>query len=81
MSNVPSHWDIDQFRKRVLQDAFTDARAVNWLKRAQTFENARPRPGDFPGRATPAQIAEQDRRLAAAALACRNHAWLIKRLP
>ncbi len=64
------------FLHRVLQDAFADASAAQWLRRAEQLEAARPRPGDFTGRATPAELAERSRRLTAAAEACRARAQL-----
>ena len=47
-------------------------------ERAAILDAIRPRPGDFTGRATPEEIAEQDRRLAEAAQACRNRAAVIE---
>lgn len=54
-----------------------EATAAWWMRRAETFEWARPRPGDYRGRASDAAIAELDRRLAATAAACRRHARLV----
>lgn len=62
------------FRRRVVQDAIADAMATQWRRRAATFEWARPRPGDWPGRATAADLKAQDARLAAIAAACRARA-------
>jgi hypothetical protein len=67
---------VDHFRRRVLQDAMAEATNNYWQRRADTFERARPRPGDFRGQATDADLAEADRRCAAAALACRQRATL-----
>ena len=39
--------DLDHFRARVLQDALTEARADQWLRRAQQFEDAAPRKVTF----------------------------------
>jgi hypothetical protein len=61
-------------RRRAVQDAITDALAETWIWRSYAFEQARPRPGDFTGHATPAELAAADERCAGVALACRNHA-------
>jgi len=68
---------IENTRSRALQDALASATAGHWLRRAAFFEAARPRPGDFTGRATPEDLADRDRWLAARALACRRHAGLV----
>lgn len=65
---------LDHFRARVVQDALTEATAHYWRRRADTLEAARPRPGDFTGKATSDEIAAVDRRLTAAARACRERA-------
>lgn len=69
--------DVDAFERRVLLDAWLDATATYWERRARELEAARPRRGDYPGRATPAEIVEQHQRLTAAADACRNRAAFI----
>lgn len=60
--------------RRVLEDAYAEAAAAYWLRRAERFEAARPRSGDFVGQATAAELAALDARVAAAAQACRNRA-------
>lgn len=40
---------LDHFRARVLQDAFAEATADYWLRRAEAYEAARPRLTDHPG--------------------------------
>lgn len=65
---------LDQFAARLVQDAIASAMPATWLRRAAQFEAARPRPGDYVGRATPEQITERDRRLRALAEACRGRA-------
>ncbi len=66
--------DLVQFRDRVLQDALTEATAAYWGRRAEAFQDARPRPGDFTGKATDADLAAADRRCADVARACRAKA-------
>ncbi len=68
--------DPDHLRARVVQDAMAQATSVHWHRRARDFEWARPRSGDYTGRATPVELAEQDARLAAVAAACRHRAEL-----
>jgi hypothetical protein len=63
--------DVDHFRYRVLQDAFAEATAIYWRRRADQFRAALPRPGDFPGtETTPEQVAERRRRIHAQIEAC-----------
>lgn len=67
---------LGNFRRRVLQDSFSDASAAYWRRRARALEAAMPRPGDFTGHATPEDIEEQRRRIASAVLACSHRAEL-----
>lgn len=69
---------IDQIRARLLQDALAQATAQFWRRRAADFENARPRRGEFHGRATTEELNARDARCAALAEACRNHADLLE---
>jgi hypothetical protein len=69
--------DIDHFRARVLQDALTEATAEYWLHRADQFEDAAPRLGEFHGDATREELNEAWTRCHATAAACRAHADLI----
>lgn len=62
---------------RIVQDCMTTASAAGWRRRAETFEQAAPRPGDFPGRASPAELEERRRRCLATAAAARRHAALL----
>jgi len=66
--------DVEHFRLRVLQDALSEATRCGWLRRAAAFEKARPKVGEYTGRATPGELAGQDAELAAIATACRNRA-------
>lgn len=68
--------DVDQFVRRLLVDSMLEATRRYWLDRAETFEAAQSRVGDFTGLATPEQIQAQDERLSAIAQACRNAAFL-----
>jgi hypothetical protein len=71
--------DAAQLGRRLVQDSLNEAAACTWWRRAEVLEWARPRPGDFRGNATPAELAARDRRLAAQAQACRNKAELLAR--
>lgn len=70
----PGDADLTHFQARVVADALQEAEAVYWLRRAKAFEQSRPRPGDYPGKATAADMRARDQRLAATALACRQRA-------
>lgn len=61
-----------------IEDIVREVSAKQWRERAHILEVCRPRPGDYRGRATDAELAEQDRRLAEAAQACRNRAAVIE---
>lgn len=62
---------LDNFRRRVVQDALAEATRDYWLRRAADFEAARPTRLDYAGRATAADLAEADRRCRETARACR----------
>lgn len=59
---------------RALQEAWIDGSRQYWERRARQFEAARPRPGDFHGRATREDLQAQWDRLTATAEACRRRA-------
>ncbi len=59
---------------RLLMDAWQDASAKQWSRRAAQFDAVATRPGDFLGQSTPEQRRERAERCAAAAQACRNRA-------
>lgn len=68
----------EQIRFRGLVDSFQQCTAAWWERRAQVFEDAMPRPGDFAGRATEAELAVRSARCAEAARLCREHAQLLR---
>jgi hypothetical protein len=68
--------DLEHFRARVMADALSSATSAFWLHRARSFDAAAPRPGDFTGRATPADLEAARLRCAGVALACRSRASL-----
>jgi hypothetical protein len=71
--------DLDeQMRRRSVQAAILHASAWWWRWRAEQFQQARPRPDDFNGNATPAELAEADRRCVATAHACLNRARMLE---
>lgn len=63
---------------RMLQDALLDGDVRYWQRRAEDFEWARPRPGEWRGQATEAERAERDQRLAETAEACRAKAAFVE---
>lgn len=65
---------IDSFQRRVLQDALTEATAIYWRRRAETFEWARPRPTDRLGEDGRRGAALIDARLVDARDACLRRA-------
>jgi len=65
---------VEHFRLRVMEDAFTEATAAYWLRRADQFEWARPTLDDFAGNATDTQRRAKWHELAAVARACRARA-------
>jgi hypothetical protein len=67
---------LDLVRGAALEQAWVEAQAAYWVRRARTFEDAAPRPGDFIGLATAEDLDEQAARCVAAAVACRNRATL-----
>jgi hypothetical protein len=67
---------VDQVRKRAIQEALADGFAATYERRARLLEWARPRPSDYPGRCSEAELAERDRNLATAAALCRHRATL-----
>jgi hypothetical protein len=71
--------DLDeQVRRRAVQDAIGYALADQWRRRAEVFEWAAPKPGDFLGKATSAEVAEAVIRCRESAQACLNRAALIE---
>lgn len=65
---------ISHFQHRVVQDAIKDASAGYWRHRADVYEWARPRPTDYHGLATTAELNERDAALRELADACRARA-------
>jgi hypothetical protein len=70
--------DFDHFRARVLQDALTAATADYWEHRAQQFEHAAPRKGDFHGHASREELLNRWESCRDTANACRVHAQLLR---
>lgn len=65
-----------QFHQRVVSDALAEATSSYWERRARTFEDAAPRPGDHPGMATPEELSAARERCLSVAAACRARASL-----
>jgi hypothetical protein len=69
---------VEHFQHRVIADAVLDASATRWLMRADEFEAARPRHGDFHGQATREQLRARWAELTEIANACRAKASLLR---
>ena len=78
VARILARVDLEAIPRRAFQEAWNGALACTWRRRSDLFEWARPRPGDFNGNATAAELAERDRLLAAQAKACRNKAALLE---
>ena len=79
MSDLSKYVDggrLAHFTARILADAMSEGTAIFWERRAREFDAAAPRPGDFRGRASDAELAEAGRRCREAAAACRARASL-----
>lgn len=76
--NAIADIDLETMARRLLAEAFTSAIPGQWEARARAFESCRPKRGDYFGRATRAQVAAQDQRMAELAAACRLHAALLR---
>lgn len=66
--------DAQRAQERSILDQLGQATGAHWRRRAAALEWARPRPGDYRGQATAADIEARDQRLADAAAACRQRA-------
>jgi hypothetical protein len=65
---------VEHFRQRVMQDALSEATAAYWRRRAEVFDWAKPRTGDFHGQASREELSARWRELHELAEACRNRA-------
>jgi hypothetical protein len=65
---------IDQVGRRVIREAILSAEAAHFDRRAEMLEWARPKAGDWHGRATREELRERYDRLTEEARACRNRA-------
>ena len=65
-------------RRRVVQEALSDALAMTWRRKADLYLWACSRPGEYTGNASPEELAQRDRKLAAQAQACRHKAELLE---
>lgn len=68
--------DLNQFVLRLLQDCITEATGTYWIKRAETFEAARPKLDEFYGRADVTEMRRRWQELTEIANACRARAQL-----
>lgn len=75
--SVPAD-QIDHFRRRVIQDAMTEATASYWERRARQLSQAKFVQGDYVGWLTVEQVKAHDDRIQAQVDACLNKARLIR---
>ena len=68
----------EPMRRRAVQEAISQATAEWWRRRAEQFQWARPRPGDYNGAATSEELAAADERCLGIAQACLAKASLIE---
>jgi hypothetical protein len=61
-----------------LQDALTAADVQYWLRRAEAFEDAAPRAGDYCGQASREELRAAYQRCMDTARTCRAHAQLLR---
>ena len=78
---APVESDLSRYAVRMLEDAITEAMPWHWTRRAEQLESARPRPGDYRGQAAAEDLDERHERLTEQAVACREHAELLRRYP
>jgi hypothetical protein len=69
-------YDLDNFARRRIEDALADGMPATWLRRAEMFEWAKPRPGEYFGQATQLELRRRWRELDEIARACRSRAQL-----
>jgi hypothetical protein len=67
----------DQIVRRLVADAYTEGASIYWRRRARQIADALPRPGDYLGRATVAEVEARITRLEARVAACERHAALL----
>jgi hypothetical protein len=65
---------LEHFSRRFVQEVIEDATAAYYLKRAQAFEAAKPKPDDYHGKASREDLRAQWLRLDELAKACRARA-------
>lgn len=70
---------LEQHIVHVIAEAMQSATARYWLRRAQEFEAARPRPGDFHGQSTIEDRRRRWRELTEIANACRARAYVAQK--
>lgn len=70
---------VDHYRRRFLEDMLCSASEVQMLRRAEVFDWASPRPDDFNGRATAADLAARAERCRGVAAAYRAKAAVLRR--
>jgi hypothetical protein len=70
----------EPLRRRAIQQSILEAESWFWAWRAEQFHAAAPRPDEYFGQATSAELGEAFNRCRATAQACLNHAQLLAEL-
>src|SRR3546814_21094895 len=70
--------DLEHFRARVLQDALDQATIGHWLRRHAALSASLPRPDDYAGEATPAELDAREARIRAAMTAIEHHVQMLQ---
>lgn len=70
--------DLSHFRARVLQDALDQATVGHWLARHAALSASLPRPGDYTGRASSAEMAAREADVRRALAAIERHVYLLQ---
>ena len=70
--------DFEQAAARFLAEVLHSATAAYWDRRAKVWEDAAPKPTDFNGQATEAELQESWRRCMTISRACAEQAELIR---
>lgn len=73
--------DLDRFYRDLIADCIGNVVASQWRERAQVLRDARPRRGDFHGRATREALNARWERLTRLAAACDAKAALLEDAP